>query len=45
MGMVIRNGVLQMIVIELSISVVDAISYDGCGMAEVGVGSKVIVVL
>ena len=45
MGMVTRNGVLEMIVIELSILVVDAILYDGCGMAEVGVGSKIIVVL
>ena len=45
MGMVTRNGVLEMIVTELSILVVDAILYDGCGMAEVGVGSKEIVVL
>ena len=45
MGMVTCNGVLEMIVIELSILVVDAIFYDGCGMAEVGVGSKIIVVL
>ena len=37
MGMVTHNGVL-----ELSILVVDAI-YDGCGMAEVGVGSKNII--
>ena len=42
MGMVTRNGVLEMIVVELSILVVDAI-YDGCGMAEVGVGSKNII--
>ena len=40
--MVTRNGVLEMIVVELSILVVDAI-YDGCGMAEVGVGSKNII--
>ena len=37
MGMETHNGVL-----ELSILVVDAI-YDGCGMAEVGVGSKNII--
>ena len=37
MGMVTHNWVL-----ELSILVVDAI-YDGCGMAEVGVGSKNII--
>ena len=42
MGMVTRNGVLEMIVVELSILVVDAI-HDGCGMAEVGVGLKNII--
>ena len=42
MGMVTRNGVLEMVVVEPSMLVVDAI-YDGCGMAEVGVGSKNII--
>ena len=42
MGMVTRNGVLEMIVIEMSILVVNAILYDGCGWQKWGLGQRLL---